>query len=92
MRNKKNYVFAAILLFVSLGASLSYVISENEITDVLTLENVEAIAAGETDSEGRLPCYSSFIGKNSGEKTVKDCGDCMDVDCFDCSDKGKCKK
>ena len=84
MRNKKNYVFAAILLFVSLGASLSYVISENEITDVLTLENVEAIAAGETDSEGRLPCYSSFIGKNSGEKTVKDCGDC--------SDKGKCKK
>lgn len=92
MINKKDYIFSAILLFVSLGGSLFHSFSKDEIADVLTLENIEAIAAGESDSEGRIDCYSSFIGKNKGDKTVKDCGDCMDVDCVDCSDKGKCRK
>ena len=64
----------------------------SENVDLLTLENIEAIANGETDSEGRVDCYSSFTDKGSGSKTVKDCGDCMDVKCADYSDKGRCKK
>lgn len=90
MRSKKNYVCVALLLGV--GISLLHLMPQEESVELLTLKNVEAIASGETDSEGRITCYSSFIGKDNGNKTVKDCGDCMDVDCIDASDKGKCKK
>lgn len=58
----------------------------------LAMANVEAIASGETDSEGKIDCYSSFVDKDSGSYNVKDCGTCMSVDCSDYSDKGKCKK
>lgn len=90
-RKKRNYIYTAVLL----GAGFIALTSLNlhsENVDLLTLENIEAIANGETDSEGRVDCYSSFTDKGSGNKTVKDCGDCMDVDCTDCSDKGRCKK
>lgn len=93
MTNKKNYILATVSLLILFGVSFFHIVSRNETTtDVLILENIEAIAAGEIDLEGRIDCYSSFLGKNHGNKTVKDCGNCMDVDCEDCSDKGKCKK
>lgn len=92
MSNKKIYVFASVLLLMSFGVGLIHFISKKEALDILVLKNIEAIAADETDSEGRITCYASFIGKGQGSKTVKDCGDCMDTDCIDCSDKGKCKK
>ncbi|MCM1616511.1 hypothetical protein [Phocaeicola massiliensis] len=90
-RKKRNYIYTAILL----GAGFIALTSLNlhsENVDLLTLENIEAIANGETDSEGRIDCYSSFTNKGDGDSTVKDCGTCMDVKCADYSDKGKCKK
>lgn len=52
-RKKRNYIYTAILL----GAGFIALTSLNlhsENVDLLTLENIEAIANGETDSEGRV--------------------------------------
>lgn len=90
MENKRIFIYTVILLGVGfISFSLKH---QKENIDLLTLENIEALARGETDSEGRIDCYSSFKGKNRGEKTVKDCGNCMDVRCIDYSDHGKCRK
>ena len=86
-RKKRNYIYTAVLLGTGFIALTSLNL-HSENVDLLTLENID----GETDSEGRVDCYSSFTDKGGGSKTVKDCGDCMDVKCADYSDKGRCKK
>lgn len=92
MKKWKFYLLVVILLGTGGGFLLQQTFCKSNRVDLLTLENIEAIARSETDSEGRVTCYSSFVGKDKGDKTVKDCGDCMDVNCIDYSDSGKCKK
>lgn len=89
LKKKRIYIYTAILL--GAGFTFTSLKHQNENIDLLTLENIEALADSEVDSEGRITCYSSFQNKGSGTKTVKDCATCMDEDCTGYSDKGKCK-
>lgn len=92
MKTKKIFVFVVVALCAIIGLRKVYSASEIDPIAKLALENVEAIAMNEIEGEGRITCYSSFVGKENGRRyTVKDCGTCMDVDCEGYSDQGKCK-
>ena len=89
---KKNIVILLLVSFVSFCA-YNMCESKSSFSDVLlTISNIEALASGgEGDMGGKITCYSSFNGKDSGSNTVKDCGTCRDVDCVNYWDSGKCK-
>ena len=62
-----------------------------EVQGIL-LENIEALASDGESEGNKVDCYSSFTNKGSGNRTVVDCGSCMDTRCTDCSDQRTCRK
>ena len=89
---KKNIVILLLVSFVSFCA-YNMCESKSSFSDVLlTISIIEALASGgEGDMGGKITCYSSLNGMDSGSKEVKDCGTCRDVDCVSYWDSGKCK-
>lgn len=94
---KRKMIFAIGLIGVIALSVISVTLKDNassNLSELFTAGDIEAMARGEsdTDSEGKLICYTSFKDKDHGTSTVKDCGTCMDVDCSSYSDKDKCKQ
>lgn len=88
---RKHYLLFIGALFLMTAVHF-YASHKQAVFSDIAMANVEAIANSDEVDGGKITCYTTFTNKNKGSHTVKDCGDCMDVDCEDYTDSGKCKK
>lgn len=90
---KHYWKFLPFVAMVLIGINV-YVLNARKAsveTDWI-LENIDALAMTEGESEGRLICYSVIKDEGYGSFTVTKCSSCMDVRCTDYSTSSKCKK